>query len=364
MKEKPQNFVKCDEQGLEQAARALLEGCIGVIPTDTVYGLCAHPGCPQAVERLYRLKGRPEGKPVAILAGGEEGASRFIGYEAARFGARYWPGALTVVAEGEGVRVPAHEWTRRLIERCGGALRVTSANLSGGMPAIDCAEAFAELGPGCDFTVDGGISPGGESSTVVKFGEGPGGIEILRDGPVKFLVLASGSPRRAKILRDHGVYFTVAKSDAEEVCYEGDPERTVRENALLKGSSMPGVLSADTVVAFGGRIYGKPRDLAEAARFLGELSGNVHSVYTAVAYGGEVKIVRSDVKMKCLSAEVIEDYIHKVHPLDRAGAYDIDEFGDMIVESYTNGYENIMGLPMEPLVEWGIVKEEGGRDEA
>ena len=172
------------------------------------------------------------------------------------------------------------------------------------------------------------------------------------------LILASGSPRRAKILRECGVEFTVVKSDAPEVSYPHDPERTVRENALAKGAAVSGenILSADTIVWFNNRIYGKPKDLAEAKEYLRELSGNVHTVFTGVAYNGEVKVVRSDVKFRKLSDVMIDEYVAHVKPTDRAGAYDIDESGDLIVESYTGSYENIMGLPVEPLKEWNIVR--------
>ena len=172
------------------------------------------------------------------------------------------------------------------------------------------------------------------------------------------LILASGSPRRAKILRDLGVAFTVMKSDAPEVSYPHDPERTVRENALAKGAAVGGdrVLSADTIVWFNGRIYGKPKDLDEAKEYLRELSGNVHTVFTGVAYNGDVRVVKSDVKFRNLSEAMIDEYVARVKPTDRAGAYDIDESGNLIVESYTGSYENIMGLPVEPLKEWGIVR--------
>ena len=181
------------------------------------------------------------------------------------------------------------------------------------------------------------------------------------------LILASGSPRRAKILKDLGVEFVVVKSDAPEVSYAHDPERTVKENALAKGAAVlnteaqghgegTGVLSADTIVWFDGKIYGKPKDLAEAKEYLRELSGNVHTVFTGVAYNGEAKVVRSDVKFRELSDAMIDEYVARVKPTDRAGAYDIDESGDLIVESYTGSYENIMGLPVEPLREWKIVR--------
>ena len=362
------NTVRTDLEGLEAAAKVLLGGGVAVIPTDTVYGLAAHPGFPAAVERLYTIKQRDAKKPIALLAGDTEGAVRFLGGMddlARRVADRNWPGALTLVlpAKGsgvfEGVRVPAHDWTRELIRRCGGVLRVTSANLSGRSAATDAPAALEQVGLSADLVVDDGLSPGGLASTVVRVVDGA--MSVLRPGPVTFLTLASGSPRRAKILNGLGVDFVVEKSDAAEVAYPDDPERTVRENALAKGKAVakPGrhVLSADTIVWFANRIYGKPKDLAEAKAFLRQLSGRTHTVFTGVAYDGEVKVVRSEVTFRRLADAMIDDYVARVQPTDRAGAYDIDESGDLIVAEYTGSYENIMGLPVEPLKEWGIVEE-------
>ncbi len=193
------------------------------------------------------------------------------------------------------------------------------------------------------------------------------------------LILASGSPRRAKILKKLGVQFRVVKTDAEEVAIE--PERTydaeetgsiVEQNACLKvwagfkaaGGSSGGILAADTVVWFRNRILGKPKDLSEAAEYLRMMSDKVHSVFTGVAYlppdateddEQRFAIVESKVKFRKLSDAMIDEYVARVKPTDRAGAYDIDESGDLIVESYTGSYENIMGLPVEPLREWKLV---------
>ena len=349
-------IVQSDEEGWKTAADVLNHGGIVVIPTDTVYGLAAHPDFPEAVTRLYTIKARAANKPIALLADSSEGAKRFVGEAAARLGGRYWPGALTVVAQGEGVRVPDHDGTRRLIAACGGALRVTSANLSGQRAATDAPSALADVGLSADLVVNDGVSPGGVASTVVKVESGR--LTMLRPGPIEFLTLASGSPRRAKILEQHGVDFTIVKSEAPEVSYPHDPERTVRENALAKGAAVKGthVLSADTIVWFNGKIYGKPRDLEEAKMFLRELSGQTHTVFTGVAYDGQVQVVTSDVTFRTLFEAQIDAYVASVKPTDRAGAYDIDESGDLIVERWTGSYENIMGLPVEPLRAWGIVR--------
>ena len=210
---------------------------------------------------------------------------------------------------------------------------------------------------------------------------------------MKPVILASGSPRRAKILRDLGVDFEIVKTEAAEVSIPHDPVRTVTENACAKlraaadavatscdppeeGGRAPRarrpILAADTIVWFDNRIYGKPRDLDEAKEFLRELSGQTHVVFTGIAFWdgkgegalvtsgkGEGALVtacvRSDVTFRTLTEEMIEEYVARVHPTDRAGAYDIDESGDLIVASYTGSYENIMGLPVEPLRTFGIL---------
>ena len=175
-------IVRADAEGLEAAAEALNGGGVAVIPTDTVYGLAAHPDFPDAVARLYTIKAREAGKPIALLAADAASASRYLGAAAAALGGRYWPGALTVVAQGEGLRVPDHDWTRELLRRCGGTLRVTSANLSGQRAATDAPAALRDVGLSADLVVDDGVSPGGAASTVVKYEDGM--VTVLRPGPV------------------------------------------------------------------------------------------------------------------------------------------------------------------------------------
>ena len=209
--------LACSETALAETAAVLKKGGVAVIPTDTVYGLAAHPDFPEAVERLYTIKGREAKKPIALLAADVESVERFLG-EAAHssfevgasigeatpsslqpgrrslpkiasdLAARHWPGGLTLVLPKgdiyEGFRVPDHEWTRRLLAECGGVLRVTSANLSGRHAATDAPAALAEVGLSADIVVDGGISPGGVASTVVKI-DPDGGLQVLRQGAVE-----------------------------------------------------------------------------------------------------------------------------------------------------------------------------------
>ncbi len=211
-----------DEASIDTAARVLNAGGVVVIPTDTVYGLAAHPAFPDAVERLYTIKGRAAKKPIALLAS-DAASVRAFGYGVPERLVQLWPGALTVVTAqrvrtarsavptksagrggtplppaesahvgrggtplppAEGFRVPDHDWTRELLRRCGGVLRVTSANLSGQRAATDAPQALADVGLSADLVVDDGVSPGGVPSTVVRVGD-DGAIEVLREGNVK-----------------------------------------------------------------------------------------------------------------------------------------------------------------------------------
>lgn len=180
--------VSCTDESIDEVAAALNGGGVAVIPTDTVYGLAAHPSFPEAVERLYSIKGRERRKKIALLASGASAVEAFIGGamppKARALAEAHWPGALTMVVGGEGFRVPAHEWTRRLLAACGGTLRVTSANLSGGQPATDAPQALADVGLSADIVVDDGPSKVGVPSTVVSIGEA-GDVVVLRKGAVE-----------------------------------------------------------------------------------------------------------------------------------------------------------------------------------
>lgn len=173
---------------LRQAADRLLAGAVAVIPTDTVYGLAAHPACAASVTRLTTIKGRPTGKLIALLAADIDAVRRAGAHfpaVAARLAARHWPGALTLVLECgdhcEGFRVPAHPFCRDLLAACGGVLRVTSANLSGTQPALSAAQALADLGLDADLILDDGPSPGGVASSVVRVTAAEE-VTLLREG--------------------------------------------------------------------------------------------------------------------------------------------------------------------------------------
>jgi septum formation protein len=178
------------------------------------------------------------------------------------------------------------------------------------------------------------------------------------------LILASRSPRRRRLLGELGVVFDVVAPAVVEVVCDGEIEKSVAHNAALKcawcRARYPGaaVIAADTGISLDGHVVMKPVDRAEAARFLAACAGRSHTVMTGVALYAppdaepRVEVVSSRVRFRELTRARIEAYPDRVNPLDRAGAYDINDHGDMVVAGYEGSYSNIMGLPMEVVTPW------------
>ncbi len=174
------------------------------------------------------------------------------------------------------------------------------------------------------------------------------------------LILASASPRRREILERLGLDFTVHSADVEELDDpNGNPEDMVLRNARLKTEAVAAifpanlVLGADTSVFLEGRALNKPGSLEEASFMMGQLSGRNHTVITGLCLLWRDRdrewsgAVRSEVVFKSLTWDTVRAYFGKVDPLDKAGAYGIQEHGDMLVASYRGSRTNIMGLPVE-----------------
>lgn len=178
------------------------------------------------------------------------------------------------------------------------------------------------------------------------------------------LILASASPRRAELMRESGYEFEVVVPEMEEIHDEAlSCEDLTVENARLKAlavaRSRPDavVIAADTLVYLDGKPIGKPRDLDEAASMLRRLSGRKHEVCTGVAVaargGSELRTfhVISHVKFRMLGESVIRDYHSRIQPLDKAGAYAVQDESAMIIERVEGSWSNVKGLPMERLRE-------------
>lgn len=178
------------------------------------------------------------------------------------------------------------------------------------------------------------------------------------------LTLASSSPRRRQLLSFGGWMFHVAPVDIDETPLPGEAPlpyvlRMARTKAIYAGRSLkPGGLAvaADTTVADGGDILGKPQDAEEATQMLRRLRGRVHQVHTAIAVIRDqeteplIDVCTTDVPMRMYTDAEIADYIASGDPFDKAGGYAIQHAGFHPAEHLTGCYANVVGLPVCHLV--------------
>ena len=175
------------------------------------------------------------------------------------------------------------------------------------------------------------------------------------------LILASASPRRRELLAACDIDFTLAEKFECEESFPADLEadKVAEYLSQLKSNAYPHalkegdiLLTADTVVIAGGEILGKPKDSADAERMLKILSGATHKVVTGVTLRTPSRTIsfsaESLVTFRVLENEEIEYYIEKYRPLDKAGAYGIQEWiGYTAIEGLQGSFYNVMGLPVQ-----------------
>ena len=185
------------------------------------------------------------------------------------------------------------------------------------------------------------------------------------------LVLASASPRRARLLAEAGYAFDVAPADIDERRLGDEtPATYVRRLARGKAEAVapryPGrvIVGADTIVVIDGLVLGKPADAAEAAGMLGRLEGRRHTVLTGVALvrdtRSEVAVERTEVTFTTLGADRIRWYVETGEPDDKAGAYAAQGIGSRFIERIEGSYSNVVGLPI-PVVGRLLERLDGAR---
>lgn len=191
-------------------------------------------------------------------------------------------------------------------------------------------------------------------------------------GMQKRLILASGSPRRRELLAELGFTFEVITSDAEEE-HRSDIALTelCERNAVLKTQAVAAlhpdavVLGGDTLVYIDEEPLGKPKSEEEAVEMLTRLSGRVHQVCSGMCLieGERVQPFHdvTEVHFKELTEELIRDYMSKVHVMDKAGSYAVQECGEMIIDKVEGDFSNVVGLPqsavLEQLASFGLQPE-------
>lgn len=187
------------------------------------------------------------------------------------------------------------------------------------------------------------------------------------------VILASGSPRRKELLELIGVDFKIITSNKEEIITSTNPEEVVKELSLMKaedvaeGVTGPAIiLGADTVVAHGGRILGKPKDAEDAVNMIRSFAGDDHFVYTGVCIirkeaDGSVKKISfaegTRVTVYPMTEEEIERYVASGEPMDKAGAYAIQGLFAPYIKGIEGDYYNIVGFPIAGIYQ--KLKEEG-----
>ena len=181
----------------------------------------------------------------------------------------------------------------------------------------------------------------------------------------KPLILASQSPRRQNLLRELGFQFEIMPADINEDDFTDgiDPVDHVKDLSLKKAEFISEkikepsiVLGSDTIVVLNNIILNKPTDKKDAIRMLNLLSGNTHIVYSGIALvdtnskKNKVAVQKTFVTFRGLTGDEIEAYVETGSPLDKAGAYGIqDDFGAVFVSHIEGCYYNIVGLPLELL---------------
>ena len=178
------------------------------------------------------------------------------------------------------------------------------------------------------------------------------------------LILASSSPRRAEILRDAGISFSVLSSAIDETPIPGEtPQQHVQRLADAKGELVAAravgpslIISADTVVVLDGQILGKPRSTEEARHMLELFSGRTHSVVTGVTVLRLPEMQRRQfvettlVHFSKLSSQEISRYLATAEPYDKAGAYAIQGRAGRYIPRIEGCYYNVVGLPLARLI--------------
>lgn len=193
------NVLKVNLSVVQEAAQIIKAGGVVAYPTDSLYALGVDPFNPDALKKLFDLKGRPHGKPMALIAGSEEtleGLCLVFSQKALELKRAFWPGPLTLILPTSvplsplitggkasvGIRIPDCSWAREISKRVKGPITATSVNPSGKEPAHTLQEIMTYFPTGIDLILDAGVSLGGKVSTLLDMTQEP--PTIIREGAI------------------------------------------------------------------------------------------------------------------------------------------------------------------------------------
>ncbi len=293
--------TKIFSSDLREAAQIIRSGGLVAVPTETVYGLAGNGLSEDSVREIYRVKGRPGDKPLALMVPGVEAMDQYcvnVPAAAKALAGRFWPGPLTIILNAAagipeavlaggttvGLRCPNHEMTLELLRLAGTPLAAPSANPSGQPSPKDAAQVLKYFNGLIPAVVDGGPCGIGEESTLIDMSAAP--YRILRQGALSREEIASALADELKIIGLTGPSGSGKTTALNELKRRGaliiDCDKVYHE--LLEGGELPGILAERFPAAEkGGRIDTKALGalVFSDSEALCELNGITHKYVSA-----------------------------------------------------------------------------------
>jgi L-threonylcarbamoyladenylate synthase len=294
---------------LAAPARALRDGLLVVFPTETVYGLGAHALDPDAVARVFAVKGRPANDPLIVHVLTEWPLESVFATPTAllqRLVDAFWPGPLTLVAPRSSaildavtsgsplvaVRAPAHPVARCLLELSGVPVAAPSANRFGFVSPTTVDHVLADIGPQCDWVIDGGPTQHGIESTVLSLGADERSVRILRHGAITAEQLApfatvvdAGGPAAARSATAPATTDPTTAAPGQAVRHYAPRTRTIAVEPDAATAALLDRIGAQTAVYLGYDDRPRPPGWRGEWRTLGstdDLEGVAHRLYAAL----------------------------------------------------------------------------------
>ena len=331
-----------DDAKIRTAARAVRDGKLVAMPTETVYGLATNADDREAVRRMAEVKLRDPDKPFALMIPDKAHVERYVGPVpelVSKMMRLFWPGPLTIVVRLEdgrtvGLRLPDHPVARAVVAWAECPVAVPSANRAGAEPPTRAEEVLQELGGQIDLLVDGGPAQKGRSSTVVLFREGQ--IEMLREGPI--------SEAEVRAAAAYSVLFVCSGNSCRSPMAEAFFKKQMADRArnrmtIVRGGAIR-VLSAGTGVMKEGEV--NPLAAEVMAEVGLDISGHRSRPLSVGMISAADRIYTMTERHRVTILEMIPDARDRVETLDPSG--DLLDPAGTDISSYRDCRDRIAAL--------------------